>query len=76
MVERNSRNADHGLGLVNDGVKPYSSLLYVGQHVAVRQHGTFGDTRRSSGVLQKGQIVSLEGHRVKYGLRTHCHCIA
>ena len=35
-------------------------LQHVGNHVAVREHGAFGNAGRAAGVLQKGQIFRAD----------------
>ena len=64
VIERKCCHDDFGLLLKVAG-NPNTGLLQVRQHVAVREHGAFGNTGRAARVLQKCDVVAVKFDRVK-----------
>ena len=58
MIERQCADVGHALEL--DLLEPRARLQHVGHHIAVREHGSLGDSGRAAGVLQEGQILVVE----------------
>ncbi len=75
VIERKRCHNDFGLLLEVAG-NPNTRLLQVGQHIAVREHGAFGNAGCAACVLQKCDVIAVELDRIKFSGSALGECVA
>ena len=65
MIERQGGNGRTRFAARERTLYPCRGLQDIGYHIAVTEHGTFGNAGGPAGVLQKGEIIMAEGCGLK-----------
>ena len=74
MIQRQRGDHDAGARALQRGPYPSHGLQQVCYHVAMGEHGGFGNAGGAAGILQKGQVVRLKFHRIEFQSQSARQC--